>query len=218
MPNVTVVKGHWIRAEWVQRTDGSLSGSQVKVAAKLIVVQGIVRHIRGDHPTNPKSIRLFVEPDNGGPEVIVNPIHVKDVRDAPGPLNQCEHPNAEEDGAHWYCSDCKLSFDAWGEGGVHGAEEREELDYLQERLKEWPDGTRRPSERYPGETLFTVRLYDMMDGWIDVLSKVSEEVAMDHWLSKTDYGKARTKYSDGDYYDIFPADTNMIVTPEFLGR
>ena len=47
-------------------------------------------------------------------------------RPAPGPLNQCEHPNMAEchppsDGKpgcrHWSCPDCDLSWDEEGEGG-----------------------------------------------------------------------------------------------------
>lgn len=131
-----------------------------------------------------------------------------------GPLNQCEHENMQsEDNVHWYCPDCILSFDDGGEGGVHGLEEEEELERLQE-LKDWPAGIPTPSKRYPGKTTFTVRVYDMFEGWIDVRPNVSENEAMDCWLERTNYGRICTKYSDGNYYDIFPSDA----PPEVLGR
>lgn len=215
---IEIYKGDWVWARWMDVTNGGLSGSQVKFAATERIVTGIVKHIRGDHPTNPTSIRLFVEPDTGGPEVEVDPKYVRDIRPKNSPLNQCEHTNMQStDGVHWSCPDCPLSFDDWGEGGVHGGEEEEEQERLEE-LKSWPAGRLRPAEEYPGETLFTVRLYDMMDGWIDALPKVSEDEAMTYWLEKTNYGKEKTQFADGDYYRIFPADTHMVVTPEFLGR
>jgi hypothetical protein len=63
-----------------------------------------------------------------------------------------------------------------------------------------------------------VRLWDMFDGWIDITGPVSQAEAEKVWNAKTDNGTRKTKYSDGDYYKIFPADTRMIYTPEFLGR
>jgi len=38
------------------------------------------------------------------------------------------------------------------------------------------------------------------------------------WSEKTDNGTKKTKYADGDYYKVFPADTKMLHTPEFRGR
>lgn len=69
-----------------------------------------------------------------------------------------------------------------------------------------------------GTELKIVRLWDMMDGWIDVTGPVSVEEAQRIWNEKTDNGKRNTTYSDGDYYAIYPADTKMVMTPEFLGR
>ena len=74
------------------------------------------------------------------------------------------------------------------------------------------------SERYPGCTSFTVRLWDMMDGWIDVAPNLSAQEAMERWSKETRGGTRNTEYSDGDYWDIFPANTRMVYTPEFLGR
>lgn len=63
-----------------------------------------------------------------------------------------------------------------------------------------------------------VRLHDMMDGWIDITGPVTEEEAMRIWNEKTGNGTHNFQYDHGDYYDVFPADTSMLVTPEFLGR
>lgn len=68
------------------------------------------------------------------------------------------------------------------------------------------------------EDLFIVRLYDMFDGWIDVSRPLPKAEADKVWNEKTGNGKKNTSYGDGDYYRIFPADTRMLVTPEFLGR
>jgi hypothetical protein len=67
---------------------------------------------------------------------------------------------------------------------------------------------------------FTVRVYDMFDGWCDCYDaiNVSAEDAMQTWLKDTKNGIRNTKYADGDYYDIFPADTKMMCTPEYYGR
>lgn len=65
---------------------------------------------------------------------------------------------------------------------------------------------------------YIVRLWDMFDGWIDISGPVSKKEAQAIWNKETKNGKCNTKYSDGDYYAIFPANTKMIYTPEFLGR
>lgn len=66
--------------------------------------------------------------------------------------------------------------------------------------------------------LFVVRLYDMFDGWIDITGPLSKEEADKEWNKQTRNGSRNTKYADGDYYAVFPADTRMIHTPEFRGR
>jgi hypothetical protein len=68
------------------------------------------------------------------------------------------------------------------------------------------------------EQLYIVRLWDMFDGWMDVSEPMSKAEAEKLWNEKTDNGKKNTKYADGDYYAIYPADTRMRVTPEALGR
>lgn len=65
---------------------------------------------------------------------------------------------------------------------------------------------------------YIVRLWDMFDGWIDITKPLSETKAKKIWNERTKNGTCNTKYADGDYYKIFPADTKMLVTPEYLGR
>lgn len=72
-----IKKGDWVLAEWFEPNESCLSGSQLKFAVRHKYVNGIVRHIRGNHPTQPTSIRLFIEPDEGGEEVLVAPSWVK---------------------------------------------------------------------------------------------------------------------------------------------
>jgi hypothetical protein len=73
-------------------------------------------------------------------------------------------------------------------------------------------------EHPPKEGLFIVRLFDMFDGWIDVSEPLPKKEAEAIWNQKTENGTQKTKYADGDYYRVFPADTRMLVTPEYLGR
>jgi hypothetical protein len=62
-------KGMRIRARWFDATRASLAGMQAKVGARLIEVQGVVRHVRGDHPTAPTTVGVFVETEDGRGEV-----------------------------------------------------------------------------------------------------------------------------------------------------
>lgn len=68
------------------------------------------------------------------------------------------------------------------------------------------------------DKLWVVRLWDMFDGWIDISGPMSRSEAERIWNEHTDQGKRHLCYEDGDYYAIFPANTRMLVTPEFLGR
>lgn len=68
------------------------------------------------------------------------------------------------------------------------------------------------------EDMYVVRLYDMMDGWIDVSGPLTSSAAVELWRQKTDGGTKNVRYEDGDYYKVFPAGTKMLVTPEYLGR
>lgn len=58
----------------------------------------------------------------------------------------------------------------------------------------------------------------MFDGWMDITEPLSEADAKAVWNDRTNHGTRNTKYDDGDYYKIFPADTKMIFTPETMGR
>lgn len=74
VPNI--VKGTRVQAQWFQATDACLAGMQPKTGAIQHNVIGVVTHIRGDHPTQPKIIRVWVKPDVGGDEVIIDPAHI----------------------------------------------------------------------------------------------------------------------------------------------
>lgn len=54
---------------------------------------------------------------------------------------------------------------------------------------------------------FTLRLYDMY--WIDIFTGSYDDVKA-CYNKKTSNGKYYTKYSDGSYFDIFPANTKML--------
>jgi hypothetical protein len=75
-----------------------------------------------------------------------------------------------------------------------------------------------PPGRISDEDKYTVRQWDMFDGWFDIKADLSWADAVALWLEQTKNGTRNTKYNDGDYYDIFPAGTRMIYTPETLGR
>lgn len=77
---------------------------------------------------------------------------------------------------------------------------------------------KRPAIPDPLADLFVVRLFDMFDGWIDVTVAVTEAEANRVLNEKTQNGTRKAKFADGDYYCIFPANTQMLVTPETTGR
>ena len=68
------------------------------------------------------------------------------------------------------------------------------------------------------DDLYVVRLFDMFDGWVGGHKKMSWKDAVAYWLEQTEGGTRKTNYGDGDYWDIFPANTRMLMTPEYLGR
>lgn len=81
-------KGMHIRARWLVAHPASLAGAQPKVAARECEAEGIVRHVRGDRPTDPKRVRIFIDAPGGtetppgctcGPHVGVDPAHVVEV-------------------------------------------------------------------------------------------------------------------------------------------
>jgi hypothetical protein len=66
---------------------------------------------------------------------------------------------------------------------------------------------------------FIVRLYDGFDNqWIDVSEPVIYEEAQRIWDEKTNNGVKNTKYSDVDYYKIFPADTIMLFSVDGIDK
>ena len=65
------------------------------------------------------------------------------------------------------------------------------------------------------EKLFIVRCYTGWEGWIDIGGPVSKDEAQKVWDKHTKNGTVATKYSDGDYFSIFPAKTRMLYTPDF---
>lgn len=71
------------RAEWLEAAplgSHSLAGMQAKVSATSRVVEGIVTHIRGDSPTDPASVGVWLLTDEGQ-EVLVDARHIVAVLD-----------------------------------------------------------------------------------------------------------------------------------------
>jgi hypothetical protein len=38
----------------------------MKLVGDFVAVSGVVRHLRGDHPTEPKEVRVYIDPDEPG--------------------------------------------------------------------------------------------------------------------------------------------------------
>jgi hypothetical protein len=89
-----VTKGTRIRAEWFKANNppSSLAGAQLKFGATKFEIVGVVKHVRGDDPSNPTTVRFYVDPDHewdgptvslgcacGHSHVEVKPEHVKGV-------------------------------------------------------------------------------------------------------------------------------------------
>jgi len=69
-----LTKGMRVRAEWLEAQPVgavSLAGVQTKVGATLRVVEGVVTHIRGNHPTAPTSVGVWIKTD-AGEEVVTD--------------------------------------------------------------------------------------------------------------------------------------------------
>lgn len=98
MPEITVniTKGSRIRASWFQaqmNPPACLAGAQLKFGATRYEIVGVVKHVRGDDPVNPKTVRFYVDPDHewtgptvapegcrcGHPHVEIDPKHVTGV-------------------------------------------------------------------------------------------------------------------------------------------
>ncbi len=75
MENVFVTKGMrvLIRAIVAQKMGTySLAGVQMKLAAREVELTGRIAHVRGDHPTAPTSIGVWIEPDDATAETIAH--------------------------------------------------------------------------------------------------------------------------------------------------
>ena len=68
-------KGDRIRARWFQASDACLAGMQPKTDALLTLLTGVVSHIRGDDPSNPQQIRVWIRLDDGR-EISIDPGHI----------------------------------------------------------------------------------------------------------------------------------------------
>lgn len=92
-PKTAYNKGDRVRAQWFAAHPTCLAGVQLKFGATAKEVVGTVRHIRGDHPTHPTTIRVYLDPDGpydgpkvdlvgckcGHPHVELNPNHIVEV-------------------------------------------------------------------------------------------------------------------------------------------
>lgn len=72
-PHIT--KGTKIQVEFFASREVALSGMQMKTEAQLVNVIGTCVHFRGDHPTDPSEIEIFIDVTEG-----VVPDHVKLVK------------------------------------------------------------------------------------------------------------------------------------------
>ncbi len=63
-------KGSRVRANWLDARLTALTGVQMKLGARGVEIVGVIRHMRGDHPTNPTEIRYYIDPegDYDGPK------------------------------------------------------------------------------------------------------------------------------------------------------
>lgn len=69
----------------------------------------------------------------------------------------------------------------------------------------------KPRGPIKGVEKYTLRHYDAYDHyWFDVKANIGYQEAKALWLEETKNGTRYTQYSDGAYFDIFPADTRMI--------
>lgn len=72
----TLRKGDRVRARWLRAAPigtFSIAGAQTKVTAVPAEVTGVIRHVRGDHPTDPSEVRLFLDCDGSAGLPFVRP-------------------------------------------------------------------------------------------------------------------------------------------------
>lgn len=85
-----IAKGARIRAQWLVPRIVALAGVQLKFEATQREVVGVVRHVRGDHPTAPTVVKLYIDAEGErgdatphgctcGPHTEVDPAHVVEV-------------------------------------------------------------------------------------------------------------------------------------------
>lgn len=76
-----IKKGSRVRAHWYKANDppSSLAGMQLKFGVTEQKVIGTITHIWGNHPMNPTKYEIAIQPDGGGPEVVVLPSWIKEV-------------------------------------------------------------------------------------------------------------------------------------------
>lgn len=65
-----ITKGSRIVARWFQANQACLAGYQMKTGATQITLSGIVRHLRGDDPADPREVLLYIEPDGEVPDTL----------------------------------------------------------------------------------------------------------------------------------------------------
>lgn len=81
-----IAKGARVRARWFEAKpigSYSIAGAQMKLVGSFVEVIGEVRHIRGDAPTDPKKVELWIKPDDDSGD-LCEKCNVKEI----GPINQ----------------------------------------------------------------------------------------------------------------------------------
>jgi len=77
-------RGSRVKARWFQADDppSSLAGMQLKFGVQERAVEGVVTHIRGNRKFKPTRIGVWVQPDDGSPEIVINPSWIREVTNA----------------------------------------------------------------------------------------------------------------------------------------
>lgn len=69
-----------------------------------------------------------------------------------------------------------------------------------------------------GKPQWSLWMWDMFDGWLEILGPADWDIVEKVFNKKTAHGQKNVRYSDGDYYSIKPAGIKMVVDAEWLGR
>lgn len=127
-----------------------------------------------------------------------------------------------------YCSRCRQRArphgkEALGDGDPISEDEAVVSSVMEEPSEpkpewKWPSWKPRPKQLWPKDELFTLRMYDHYDGWIDIAPDLKAEEAERRWLEETKGGTEHFKYMGFKdyYYDIFPSDTRMAWNSEMM--